>query len=77
VVKRVSGVDFKVEHAGRRKGDPACIVAANERVCTALGWRPRFDDLSLIVTHALAWERRLMERFQRGENHDRNHAEIA
>jgi UDP-glucose 4-epimerase len=77
MVKRVSGVDFKVEHARRRDGDPACIVAANERVRTALGWRPRFDDLSLIVTHALAWERRLMERFQRGENHDRNHSEIA
>jgi UDP-glucose 4-epimerase len=77
MVKRVSGVDFEVEHAARREGDPACIVAASERVRAALGWRPRFDDLSLIVTHALNWERRLMERFQRGDNRDRDRAEIA
>jgi UDP-glucose 4-epimerase len=72
-VKRVSGVDFKVERAARREGDPACIIAASARVRAALGWQPRFEDLSLIVTHTLAWERRLMERFQRG----RDRAEIA
>jgi UDP-glucose 4-epimerase len=77
MVKRVSSVDFKVELAARREGDPACIVAASERVRAAFGWRPRFDDLSLIVTHALAWERRLTERFQRAENRDRDRAEIA
>jgi UDP-glucose 4-epimerase len=77
MVKRVSGVDFKVEHAGRREGDPACIVAASERVRAAFGWRPRFDDLSLIVTHALHWERRLMERFQPDDNRGRDRAEIA
>jgi UDP-glucose 4-epimerase len=77
MVKRVSGVDFKVEHAARREGDPACIIAANERVRAALGWQPHFDDLSLIVTHTLAWERRLMERFQRGDGRGRNRAEIA
>ena len=32
VVKRVSGVDFKVNHAPRRAGDPAAIVAKAERV---------------------------------------------
>ena len=31
-VKRVSGVDFDVEIAPRRPGDPAAIVAANERI---------------------------------------------
>jgi UDP-glucose 4-epimerase len=77
MVKRVSGVNFEVEHAARREGDPACIVAAGERVRAMLRWRPRFDDLSLIVTHALAWERQLMERFQRGDNRGRDRAEIA
>jgi hypothetical protein len=61
-VKRVSGVDFKVETAPRRAGDPARIVASSERVRTTLGWQPRFDDLSTIVAHALAWERELMAR---------------
>jgi len=61
-VKRASGVDLKVETAPRRAGDPAQIVADSRRAGATLGWRPRFDDLSIIVTHALAWERELMKR---------------
>ena len=58
-VKRVSGVDFRVDYAARRPGDPAQIVAKSERIRQSLGWRPQFDDLATIVTHALAWERTL------------------
>lgn len=61
-VKRVSGVDFKVELAPRRPGDPAQIVAACDLIRSTLGWQPCFDDLETIVTHALAWERRLSTR---------------
>ena len=61
-VKRVSGVDFKVEFAGRRAGDPAHIVAACDRVRSTLGWQPHFNDLETIVAHALAWERKLATR---------------
>ncbi len=61
-VKRVSGVDFKVEYAPRREGDPARIVAGAERIRTTLGWQPRFDDLATIVAHALDWERELITR---------------
>jgi UDP-glucose 4-epimerase len=62
MVKRVSGVAFKVELAPRREGDPAQIVAASDRARARLGWQPRFDDLETIVGHALAWERELMTR---------------
>jgi UDP-glucose 4-epimerase len=61
-VKRISGVDFKAEIAPRRDGDPAQIVADSTRARAMLGWQPRFDDLSTIVAHALAWERELMKR---------------
>ena len=61
-VKTVSGVDFRVEHAPRRPGDPAHIVAACERARALLGWRPELDDLPTIVAHALAWERKLRAR---------------
>jgi UDP-glucose 4-epimerase len=60
-VKRVSGVDFKVKLAPRRPGDPATIVADATRIRAQLGWQPQFDNLDLIVRHALAWERRLTE----------------
>jgi UDP-glucose 4-epimerase len=59
VVKRVSGVDFKVNIAGRRAGDPAAIVAEAELIRRELGWRPQRDDLDAIVKQALDWERRL------------------
>ncbi len=61
-VKRVSGVDFKVEFTGRRAGDPAHIVAACDRIHSALKWQPRFNNLETIVSHALAWERKLSKR---------------
>jgi UDP-glucose 4-epimerase len=59
-VKRASGVDFRVEFAARRPGDPARIVAAGDRARALLGWQPRLGELSTIVAHALAWERKRM-----------------
>ena len=64
-VKRVSGVDFKVEFAGRRAGDPAQLVAACDRIRATLNWEPHFNDLQTIVGHALTWERQLSERADR------------
>jgi UDP-glucose 4-epimerase len=59
-VKRAAGVDFRVEFAGRRAGDPARIVAAGDRARALLGWQPQLSELSTIVAHALAWERKRM-----------------
>ena len=59
-MRHESGNDFPVELAARRPGDPAEIVASAERMRNLLGWRPQWDDLSLIVRHALAWERKLL-----------------
>ena len=64
-VKRVAGVDFKVETAPPRAGDPAQIVADSSAARATLGWQPRYDDLDTIVRHALAWERVLMRRRKR------------
>jgi UDP-glucose 4-epimerase len=61
-VKRVAGVDFRVDTAPRRPGDPAEIVAASDRIRARLGWQPRHDDLDEIVAHALAWQRKLSAR---------------
>jgi len=58
-VKSVSGVDFRVDLAPRRPGDPAQIVAASDKARHLLKWTPRYDDLKTIVSHALAWEKKL------------------
>jgi UDP-arabinose 4-epimerase len=61
-VKRVAGIDFRVDIADRRPGDPAQIVASSDRARALLGWQPELDDLATIVAHALAWERKLRAR---------------
>src|SRR6476469_5462499 len=61
-VKRASGTDFRVDLSPRRPGDPAQIVASSDRARAALGWKPQYDDLSVIVGHALGWERKLTTR---------------
>jgi UDP-glucose 4-epimerase len=60
-VRRAAGHDFPVRLSGRRAGDPAAIVADAGRLRAMLGWEPEWDNLDRIVTHALAWERRLVE----------------
>jgi UDP-glucose 4-epimerase len=52
MVKRVSGIDFKVEIAPRRPGDSAQIVAASDHARMMLGRRPQYDDLATIITPA-------------------------
>ena len=61
-VKRISGVDFRVELSARRPGDPAQIVAASDKARETLHWQPRYDDLDTIVANALEWEQKLRKR---------------
>ena len=65
-VRRVSGARFDVEMAPRRPGDSARIVADSTHLRAILGWQPRFDDLNIIVGHALAWELELTARRKSG-----------
>jgi UDP-glucose 4-epimerase len=58
-VRRASRRDFEVTVSGRRAGDPAALVANVDRIRATLDWRPRFQDLDTIVTHALAWDRKI------------------
>jgi UDP-glucose 4-epimerase len=58
-VKDISGVDFTVIEAERRAGDPACVVAAADRITKILNWHPQYNDLDTIVRTALAWEQKL------------------
>lgn len=62
VVRRVSGVDFKVNVVGRRSGDPAAVVACADKARVVLGWHPTRENLDEIVRQSLDWERRLHNR---------------
>lgn len=58
-VKRVSGTDFPVRLGERRAGDPPRLTAANQKIMKTIGWKPRYGNLEVIVSHALQWENRL------------------
>ena len=60
-IERTIGRTLPVQMVGRRPGDPANLVADVSRIHSALEWKPEFDNLDTIVSHALAWERRLQE----------------
>lgn len=59
-VRRVAGRNFAVRHADRRPGDIMTMVADTSRIRATLDWTPRYDDLDIIATHALAWEQKLL-----------------
>ena len=59
MVKKVSGVDFKVVESPRRPGDPAMLVASNEKIKNTGRWEPRYNNLEKITTDAWRWERKL------------------
>jgi UDP-glucose 4-epimerase len=65
-VDRVTNMTIERRFEGRRAGDPAALVADNRAILATLPWRPQHDDLDRIVADALAWERKLAERGERG-----------
>jgi UDP-glucose 4-epimerase len=60
MVETVAGKPLVIREEARRAGDPAYLVARADRIRAELGWRPRYDDLKAIVSHSLAWERKLL-----------------
>lgn len=58
-IKKVSGVDFKVDIAPPRAGDPALLISNNIKIKKNLNWVPKYDDLELICKTALDWEKKI------------------
>jgi UDP-glucose 4-epimerase len=61
MLEKVAGKPLNIREEARRAGDPAYLVARADRIRSELGWQPRFDDLTAIVSSSLAWERKLLE----------------
>jgi len=59
-VKNVSGVDFKVETAPRRAGDPALLISNCDKIKSKMKWQPKYDNLEFICKTAYEWEKTLV-----------------
>jgi UDP-glucose 4-epimerase len=60
-VDRVTNIKLVRNMEGRRAGDPDALISDNKAIIDRFGWKPKYDDLDVIVQHALAWERRLSD----------------
>lgn len=58
-VGEVAGCPLTIRETERRPGDPPTLIAGADRVRDVLGWEPRYDDLTAIVSSSLNWERKL------------------
>lgn len=58
-VKRISGVDFKVIESARREGDSPFLISQANKIKEVLGWKPKYNDLDLMVKTARDWEAKL------------------
>lgn len=53
--RRVTGREIPVRVGPRRAGDPAVLIASSEKIKSELGWKPRFQDLEVIIESAWKW----------------------
>jgi UDP-glucose 4-epimerase len=60
--KKVTGINFAVEEAPRRAGDPPRLVADSTKLRSITGWQPLHDDLEFIIRTAWKWELKLKQR---------------
>lgn len=55
MIRKVSGLDLKTVEAERRPGDADKLIADASRIKDALGFSPKYSDLSTIIESAWKW----------------------
>ncbi len=50
--EKVTGCKINYTIENRRAGDPAKLIAGNEKIINDLGWEPKYNDLGLIIKSA-------------------------
>jgi UDP-glucose 4-epimerase len=53
--EQITGAKIPVIEKPRRPGDPPRLVAAAEKACRELGWKPKYPKLEEIIRTAWAW----------------------
>lgn len=56
--REVTGIDFQVEMAGRRAGDPSTLIASSKKAIDCLNWSPLYPSLFDIVSTAWNWHKK-------------------
>ena len=55
----IIGFELPIEFGSRRKGDAVYSVADNEKFLRKFNWKPKYNNLKIILESALKWEKNL------------------
>lgn len=55
--RSVTGHPIPLKEEPRRAGDPSTLIASSEKAKKILGWKPKYDDLTTIISTAWNWHR--------------------
>ena len=55
--KEATNEEFKVVTGQRRAGDPAKLIASNEKAKKLLGWEPKYTDVKDVISTAWGWHK--------------------
>ncbi len=55
--KEATNEEIKVVVGERRSGDPAKLIASNEKAKKILGWDPQYTDVKAIISTAWGWHK--------------------
>jgi len=55
-VSEVTGLPVDIEYLPRRAGDPAVLVASNEKARRVLGWTPKVTNIADMIRTAWNFE---------------------
>jgi len=53
--REVTGKEIRATVGARRAGDPSVLIASSEKIKRELGWKPKFQDLRVIIESAWRW----------------------
>lgn len=58
IAREVTEKEIPSVNVGRRKGDPAVLIASSDKIIKELKWKPKFADLKLIIRTAWKWHQK-------------------
>ena len=58
----ITNGSIEYNYTARRNGDAENLVANIEKIHRAINWKPKYNDLSIIIKSAINWEKKLSEK---------------
>ena len=59
---KITGNKIRFEFSKRRPGDSEKLVANVDKLHKHISWKPKFDNLNLIIETAINWEKKIYEK---------------